>query len=82
MKGKIIVTKANDILNFYVTSKELGKCYLFSQSFSKGVYEFFRRGKSVSEVVGFKKWRDNPRLDKTITKLPMYMRYVQKEYAA
>ena len=82
MEGKIIVHKANDRINFYWINRSLGKCYLFSQKFSKGVFEFFRNGRSTGEIRNFKKWNVNSRLDKTITKLPMYMRYVQKEYAA
>ena len=43
------------------------------------VYNFFQKGKSEAEIRSFKKWNDNPRLDKTIEKIPMYARYVRKE---
>lgn len=78
MKNKIIVTKSNEKLHFYLLSN--GKrLYLFSQDFSKGVYQFFKSGRSESELHKYNLWRKNPRLDKTIEKIPMYMRYVLKE---
>lgn len=78
MKDKITITKTNDKLNFFLNAK-IGKFFLFSQNFSKGVYIFFQNGKSESEIKAFKKWNKNPRLDKTIEKIPMYTKYVRKE---
>ncbi len=81
MKNKISVTKSNDKIHFYLWSG--GKrFYLFSQGFSKGVYEFFRNGRSEAELHNYKLWHKNPRLDKTIEKIPMYIRYVMKEELA
>ena len=81
MKNKIIVHKSNERLHFYLISN--GKRnYLFTQDFSKGVYQFFKSGRSESELHKYNLWRKNPRLDKTIEKLPLYMRYVLKEEAA
>ena len=78
MKNKITVNKLNEKLHFYLISN--GKrYYLFTQDFSKGVYQFFKSGRSESELHKYNLWRKNPRLDKTIEKLPMYMRYVLKE---
>ncbi len=78
MKSKIIVTKKNDKINFFLQDKD--SCFfLFSQNFSKGVYQFFCKGKSESEIQAFKKWNRNPRLDKTIEKIPLYTKYVRKE---
>ncbi len=78
MKNKITVHKLNEKLHFYLISN--GKrYYLFTQDFSKGVYQFFKSGRSESELHKYNLWRKNPRLDKTIEKLPMYMRYVLKE---
>lgn len=78
MKDRITVTKKNDRINFFLNVKA-GRFFLFSQNFSKGVYNFFQNGKSEAEIRSFKKWNDNPRLDKTIEKIPMYTRYVRKE---
>ena len=80
MKGKIVISKTTDYIHFYWTGSTFGKLYLFSQKFSKGVFDFFCHGRSVMEVRSFKQWNRNPRLDKTITKLPIYMKYAWKEY--
>lgn len=61
-----------------VTGKTI---YLFTQDYTKGVYDFFKNGKSTNELKQFKKWRRNPRLDKTIEKIPIYRAYVMREIA-
>ena len=81
MKSKIIVTNNGSRMNFFLQTKE-GRFFLFSQNFSKGVYQFFCNGKSESEIISFKKWGRNPRLDKTIEKIPLYTKYVRKEIIA
>ena len=78
MKSKITVTKKNNKINFYLHT-DGGNFFLFSQNFSKGVYQFFCKGKAESEIITFKKWNRNPRLDKTIEKIPLYTKYVRKE---
>ncbi|MCD7749181.1 MAG: hypothetical protein LUH42_03910 [Oscillospiraceae bacterium] len=55
--------------------------YLFTQDYTKGVYEFFRNGRSVNELRQYRKWNRNPRLDKTIEKIPLYRSYVLREIA-
>lgn len=80
MKNKITVSKSNNQIHFYLIAGG-HKMYMFSQTFTKGVYAFFAGGRSESEIKGFKGWNTNPRLDKTITKLPMYIRYTMKECA-
>ena len=81
MKNKISVTKKNNKLNFYLIAGG-ERHYLFTQDYSKGVYEFFQGGRSESELHKYKLWRKNPRLDKTIEKIPLYTRYVLREIAA
>lgn len=67
-------------LNFYLVTG--GKTiYLFTQDYTKGVYDFFKNGRSVNELRQFKKWKRNPRLDKTIEKIPVYRTYVMREIA-
>ena len=78
MKNKYIALKKDNMLNFYfIYAKK--KYYLFTQEFSKGVYDYFRKGRAENEVRSFCKWGKNPRLDKTIEKIPMYVTYVMKE---
>ena len=78
MNNKIIVTKGNEKIDFYFVSNA-GKFYLFTQAYSKGVYEFFRSGRAEKEIKKYRGWDKNPRLDKTIEKIPMYTRYLMKE---
>ena len=78
MKDKITVTRKNGKLHFFLNA-DAGRFFLFSQNFSKGVYSFFQKGKSEIEIKTFKKWNRNPRLDKTIEKIPLYTKYVRKE---
>lgn len=80
MKKRIKVTKTGEMLHFYLVTKR-GCTYLFAQGFSKGVYDYFRKGRSEHELNEYKQWNKNPRLDKTIEKIPMYMQYVLREVA-
>lgn len=77
--SKIIVEKRKTTLEFYLISENSGKDWLFSQRLTKGVYEYFRKGRSESEIRSYRQWNRNPRLDKTITKLPAYIHYVRRE---
>ena len=81
MKNRVTVTKINGWIHFYLTSGKQTH-YLFSQKFTKGVYEYFRDGRSENEIKKFNKWNRNPRLDKKIEKIPLYVRYVFREEAA
>lgn len=78
MKEKITITKSDNSLHFYLTTDK-GRAYLFTQHFSKGVYDYFRKGRSQRELYGFKQWDRNPKLNKTIEKIPIYIKYVQSE---
>lgn len=81
MKNRITIKSGVDVLNFYLVN-QYGSYYLFTQKYTRGVYEYFRDGRSENEVRSFRDWELNPRLDKTIEKLPMYIRFVMKEYVA
>ncbi len=78
MRKKITIIKENDLLHFYLCT-ERSSAYLFTQEYSKGVYDYFLRGRFDCELHEYKQWNKNPRLDKTIEKIPMYMRYVLSE---
>ena len=80
MKDRNTIRRNETHIHFYLTTKR-GRFFLFSQKFSKGVFDFFHNGRSENEILRFKGWRRNPRLDKTISKIPMYARYVRNEAA-
>lgn len=79
-KDKITIQKKDEMLHFYLVSEE-GRLYLFSQKFSRGVYEYFKNDKSERQIKEFKSWGKNPRLNKTIEKIPLYTKYVRQEIA-
>ena len=78
MKDKITMTKKDGQLFFYLVT-DVGRAFLFTQRFTKGVHDFFINDKSEAEIKGFRKWRKNPRLSKTIEKIPIYAAYARKE---
>ena len=83
MKNKIIITKSNNMIHFFLVCQH-SSGYLFSQRFSKGVFDYFSRGRSENELRKFRQWGRNPRLDHTITKClnPSYIRCAMDEIAA
>ena len=68
------------VLKFYLDSEVGYHIPLFSQKFTKSVFEYFENGRSIPEILGFKDWRLNPRLNKTIDKLPMYIKFQKQAY--
>lgn len=78
MKKKITVKSMNGHLFFYLRS-DRGEQFLFVQRFTGGVYRYFRNGISENQLRAYRGWNRNPRLDKTIEKLPVYITYVMRE---
>ena len=83
MTTRIEIKKKENTLSFYLVCDE-GTAYLFSQRFTKGVYEYFRRGRTEQEIRRFRGWGQNPRLDHTIEKccLPSYRKCAMEELTA
>lgn len=81
MKNRIVISYTDNMLHFYLHG-DMGCIYLFTQHYTKGVYEFFRGGRAETELFKFKHWDSNSRLSKTIEKIPLYINYAMKEYAA
>lgn len=78
-KERIEITKSNNHINFYLTFGG-ERHWLFSQEFSLSVYDYFKFGRSLSEMRKHNFWRSNPRLAKTIDRIPSMVGYVRKEY--
>ena len=64
--------------SFYLIT-EGQKYYLFSQNYRKGVQEYFAKGVSLKESMDFAKNHKDSAIIRTMTKLPMYIRYIEKE---
>lgn len=80
IKGKVTITKTRNHIHFYYMT-ENNRLYLFTNKFTKGLYTYFRNGKLIGELSKYKNGTRNPRADKTVTKIPMYIKYVMKECA-
>ena len=80
MKRKIIAQKVEGDLYFYLKSRHKTQ-YLFMQRYTRAVYDYFRFGISENQLRSFHNWDRNPRLDKTIEKIPLYITYVLRECA-
>lgn len=77
MKNRITITKFDDEIKFYLKNSN-GEFWLFSQPYSKGVYEWFKNGRSEKEIIEFNKWEQNKRLNNTIDRIPREVKYVTK----
>lgn len=77
MKNRVIITKENEEIKFYLKNNT-GTFWLFTQPFSKGVYEWFKDGRAEGEILSFAKWDKNKRLNAIIDRIPREIRYVQK----
>lgn len=77
MKNKVIVIKANEEIKFYLKNDK-GTFWLFTQPYSKGVYDWFKDGRAEREILNFAKWDRNKRLNDTIKRIPREIKYVNK----
>ncbi len=81
MKSRIFCkTTGKGIHSFYLTYK--GESYfLFNQDYRRGVNEHFSGvGLHIDGALNFSKANGDSALQRTIAKLPMYIKYVEKEY--
>ena len=53
---------------------------LFSQEYRKGVNEYFSKGVSLKDSTNYAKTHKDSTLLKTMTKIPVYIKYIEKEY--
>ena len=73
-----IRNKGNN-LDFYIKNKET-EFFLFSQRLYKGVEKYFRKGVSLNKAIDHSKCWDDYRIHRVMSKLPAYIRYIEKEY--
>lgn len=70
---------AQGIHSFYLCSEE-GEFFLFSQSYHKGVQKYFSKGVRLDAARDYSKSNRDSAIVKTMNKLPMYIKYIEKEY--
>jgi len=54
--------------------------FLFSQDFRHGVHDYFENGVSLNEAINHSKAHNDSAIIRTMSKLPMYIKYIEKEY--
>ena len=54
--------------------------FLFSQDYRKGVHQYFFKGVPFQEAVNFSKAYNDHSLEHTMVKIPLYIKYIEKEY--
>jgi len=78
MKAMIYCIKNRDMHSFFMIQGRQ-QYYLFCQNYRKGVQKYYCKGVSLKESMDFSKARNDSAIMKTMTKLPMYIKYIEKE---
>ncbi len=73
-------TTAKGIHTFYLSTNGQ-RYYLFNQGYRKGVQKYFGRGVSINEAMNYSRSHNDSAVVKTMSKIPMYVKYIEKEYA-
>lgn len=55
--------------------------FLFSQAYRKGVEEYYGRGVRIDESMKYSRAHNDSAITRTMDKIPMYVKYIEKEYA-
>lgn len=73
-------TTSQGIHSFYLTycGQEL---FLFQQNYRHGVDEFFSKGVELNQAIRFSHAHHDSAIIRTMEKLPLYIRYIEKEHA-
>ena len=54
--------------------------FLFSQAYRRGVDEYYGSGVLLKEAMDYSKAHKDSAITRTMSKIPMYVRYIEKEY--
>lgn len=72
--------KTKGMHSFYIIADTGLEYFLFSQSYRKGVQNYFGKGVRLDQARNFAKSSKDSAIMRTMQKLPMYIKYVEKEY--
>ena len=67
------------IHSFYMIS-DGHSYYMFSQDYQKSVHEYFSKGVSLDKAIDFSKSHKDSDVMRTMSKIPMYIKYIECEY--
>lgn len=80
MQATIMCKKtAKGVHSFYLFFKE-SEYFLFNQNYRKGVHEYFSKGVPLESSRDYAKANKDSAVIRTMTKLPLYIKYIEKEY--
>lgn len=69
----------HNIHSFYLSSG--GRNYfLFTQRFRRGTHTYYSGGVPIDAAIDFSRAHRNTAVEMTMDKIPMYIRYIEKEY--
>ena len=54
--------------------------FLFSQAYRKGVDDYYGSGVLLNVAMNYSKAHKDSAITRTMSKIPMYVRYIEKEY--
>lgn len=54
--------------------------FLFSQKYKKGVHNYYANGVLLDDSINFSKSKKDTAIMRTMSKLPMYISYIEQEY--
>lgn len=79
MAGVIYCYLSNQKVHEFYLSVSGNTYYLFSQKYRKSVHKYYRDGVHLKDAIDFSKSHRDNAIVHTMQKLPMYIRYAEKE---
>lgn len=79
MRTRIYCVPASDGKHHFYMTADWKDYYLFTQNYRKGVQNYFGKGISLDEALDRSKGSRDAMVIHTMEKLPMYIRYIEKE---
>ena len=80
MKARIYCTSDHKGTHLFYLDLGEETFFLFSQSYRKGVDEFYAKGVYIDESINYNKAHKDSAIIKTMEKIPMYVKYIEKEF--
>ena len=80
MKATIYCRATDKGIHTFYLKSEGHDYYLFRQNYRRGVDEYFKGGVILERAIDFGKSRQNEAIQRTMQKLPSYIKYIEKEY--
>lgn len=80
MKATIYCESSSKGIHSFYLVTSVNEYYMFSQNYRKGVHEYFNKGVRIDEATDFSKSRRDNAIRRTMTKIPVYIKYIEKEY--